>query len=257
MGARAYQNAGGPRLVEGMNREQICARYQDKVFLIARRIHDGLSRSATVQLGDLTAWGAIGLLEAFDRFDASRGVRFSTYAEHRIRGTIYDALRARDTTTRRRRDLAKRIATAQQRLLRKHGREPEPEEVAAELGVDMERYWAAIEATKPISEVSYDMPDDDGRPLLEVLTDPSQSSAEQRILAHEVRSELKKAILELPERQRQCLMMYHDREMSLAEIAAVYDVSVSRISQILTEARAKLKKRLMEVIDLSDLERVG
>lgn len=239
-----------------MTREQICAKYHDKVFLVARRIHERLSRSATVQIDDMVAWGAIGLLEAFERYDASKGVRFSTYAEHRIRGTIYDALRARDTSTRRRRDLAKRIEAARQRLLRSKQREPVPEEVAHELGIDLERYWSAIDATKQITVVSYDTPDEEGRPLMDVLSDPGAASAEQRVLADQVRAELRKAIQELPERQRHCLMMYYDREMSLAEIGAVYSVSVSRISQILTEARSRLRRRLKAVVDPADLEAV-
>ena len=253
-GARAYESAGPPRLVEGMTREQICAKYHDKVFLVARRIHERLSRNATVQIDDMVAWGAIGLLEAFERYDPSKGVRFSTYAEHRIRGTIYDALRARDTSTRRRRDLAKRIEAARQRLLRSKQREPLPEEIAAELNVDLERYWSAVDATKQITVVSYDTPDEEGRPLMDVLSDPGASSAEQRVLADQVRTELRQAITELPERQRHCLMMYYDREMSLAEIGAVYSVSVSRISQILTEARNRLRRRLRSVIDPADLE---
>ena len=252
-GARAYQSAGPPRLVEGMTREQICVKYHDKVFLVARRIHERLSRNATVQVDDMVAWGSIGLLEAFERYDQSKGVRFSTYAEHRIRGTIYDALRARDTSTRRRRDLAKRIEAARVRLLRRRGAEPEPEAIAKELGIDLDRYWSAVEATKQISVVSYDTPDDEGRPLLEILSDPDANSAEQRLLANEVRVELRKAIEDLPERQRHCLMMYYDREMSLAEIGAVYSVSVSRISQILSEARGRLRRRLRAVIDPQDL----
>ncbi|HHO51821.1 MAG TPA: FliA/WhiG family RNA polymerase sigma factor [Deltaproteobacteria bacterium] len=256
-GARAYGSTGGPpRLVEGMTREHICAKYHDKVFLVARRIHERLSRNATVQLDDMVAWGAIGLLEAFERYDASKGVKFSTYAEHRIRGTIYDALRARDTSTRRRRDLAKRIEAARQRLLRQYQREPEPEEIADELGVDLERYWSAVEATKQITVVSYDTPDEEGRPLMEVLAEPGRANAEQRMLAHEVRQQLRAAIQELPERQRHCLVMYYDREMSLAEIGAVYGVSVSRISQILSETRLRLRRRLRSVIDLSDIEGV-
>lgn len=251
---RAYKADPKARTVEGLDRDQTCHRYQDKVFLVARRIFERLSRNATVQIEDLVAWGAIGLLEAFDRFDASKGVRFSTYAEHRIRGTIYDALRARDTSTRRRRDLAKRIEAARVALSRRLGREPEPEELAAELEFDLERYWSAVEATKQITEISYELPNDEGRPLMDVLTDAGSSTTEQKMLAQEVRKALRDAIEMLPERQRRCLSMYYDREMSLAEIASVYDVSVSRISQILTEARNRLRKRLQQLVDPEDLK---
>ena len=86
--AQAYAKSAPVPRVEGLTRDEICVRYQDKVFLVARRIHERLSRHAGVEIDDLVSWGAIGLLEAFDRFDACKGVKFSTYAEHRIRDGI-------------------------------------------------------------------------------------------------------------------------------------------------------------------------
>ena len=252
--AHAYAKAApGPR-VEGLTRDEICHRYQDKVFLVARRVFERLSRHAGVELEDLVSWGAIGLLEAFDRFDATKGVKFSTYAEHRIRGTIYDQLRARDTSTRRRRDMEKRLAFAKEKLQRGLGREPTPEEIAAELGIDIEQYWAAVYKTAPTTHVSVDSPDEEtGRPLLEVIADRQEVGVEHRIVMEQVRLALRDAIKALPERQRHCVMMYYDKEMSLAEIAAVYDVSVSRISQIISEARKRLRSALAEAVDLTDL----
>lgn len=251
--AQAYAKSAPVPRVEGLTRDEICVRYQDKVFLVARRIHERLSRHAGVEIDDLVSWGAIGLLEAFDRFDASKGVKFSTYAEHRIRGTIYDQLRARDTSTRRRRDLEKRLNFARQKLQRSLGREPAPEEVAEELGIDIDQYWAAVYKTAPTTHVSVDSPDEEtGRPLLEVIADTSDAGVEQRIVMDQVRLSLRAAIKALPDRQRHCVMMYYDKEMSLAEIAAVYDVSVSRISQIISEARKRLRAALAETIDLAD-----
>jgi len=252
--AKAYANAKQTRLVEGLDRDQTCVRYQDKVFLVARRIHERLSRHASVEIDDLVSWGAIGLLEAFERFDASKGVKFSTYAEHRIRGTIYDQLRARDTSTRRRRDLAKRVEAARRRLLGKMGREPEPQELADELEITLDDYWAAVRKTAPTTHVSVDSPDEDtGRPLLEVLASREDTSVEQQMVVQQVREALRHAIKQLPERHRHCVMMYYDKEMSLAEIAAVYDVSVSRISQIISDARRRLRKMLADAVDLADL----
>ena len=100
------------RTVEGLSRDDACRRYQRKVQLIARGIYGKLSPDATIQLDDLVSCGAIGLLEAYDRFDESRGIAFSTYAEYRIRGAVYDALRGQDTFSRRRRELARRIERA-------------------------------------------------------------------------------------------------------------------------------------------------
>lgn len=252
--AKAYTNVRQARLVEGMTRDQACLRYQDKVFLVARRIHERLSRHAGIEVDDLVSWGAIGLLEAFERFDATKGVKFSTYAEHRIRGTIYDQLRARDTSTRRRRDLAKRIDAARRRMVGKLGREPEPQELADALEVPLEEYWAAVHKTAPTTHVSVDAPDEDtGRPLLEVIASQDDTSVEQQMVVRQVREALRTAVGALPERHRHCVMMYYDKEMSLAEIAAVYDVSVSRISQIISDARRRLRRALADEIELGDL----
>jgi RNA polymerase sigma factor FliA len=252
--AHAYAKAAPLPRVEGLTRDEICRKYQDKVFLVARRIHERLSKHAGAEIEDLVSWGAIGLLEAFERFDATKAVRFSTYAEHRIRGTIYDQLRARDTSTRRRRDLEKRMNFATAKLQRTLGRIPEPEEIAAELEISLDQYWACVYKTAPTTHVSVDSPDEDtGRPLLEVLADREDTGVEQQIVVNQVRNALKEAIKALPDRQRHCVMMYYDKEMSLAEIAAVYEVSVSRISQIITEAKGKLRAALADQIDLSDL----
>ena len=115
---RTYR-AGTPRRVEGMTRDEVCHRFQRKVILLARRLSERLPSDASMQFDDLVSCGAIGLLEAFDRFEPSRGIQFSTFAEYRIRGAMLDALRSSDTFSRRRRQLANRIAdlvTAQQEM---------------------------------------------------------------------------------------------------------------------------------------------
>ena len=123
---RAYKSNKHSRRVENLTREEACYRFKSKVDLVARRVSDRLPRDAAVQLEDLMSWGAIGLLEAFDRFDESRGIKFSTYAEFRIRGAMYDALRTHDTFSRRRRLMARRVDQAQEACRRKQGREPTP-----------------------------------------------------------------------------------------------------------------------------------
>jgi RNA polymerase sigma factor for flagellar operon FliA len=217
-------------------------------------VYERLSSDAAVQLDDLTSWGAIGLLEAFDRYDAGRGIKFSTYAEYRIRGAMYDALRTHDSFTRRRRQLAKKIDAAQEDVRRNLGRQPRPEEVAKKLDISLEEYFRAVDSTKPVSHVSIDdTQSSTGRPLLETLASSNTPNPAMRITVSEVREQLNVAIGELPERQRQCVLMYYGKDMSLAEIAAVYNISVSRISQILSEARRRLKKKLQKFIDPEDL----
>jgi len=222
------------------------------VSLVARRVSDRLPRDAAVQIEDLMSWGAIGLLEAFDRFDASRGIKFSTYAEYRIRGAMYDALRTHDSFSRRRRQLARRLEQAEESARKRLGYEPPPEVVAAELDMTLDDYWLAVDRVKPVSHVSFSGEDQTGRPLAETLIgDDCGPSA--RLTAAEARRLLNEAIQELPERERQSIMMYYGKDMSLAEIAAVYNVTVSRISQILGAARVRLRKKLAPSLQASDI----
>jgi RNA polymerase sigma factor FliA len=243
------------RLVQGMTRTEVCEHFRSKVLLLARRVYERLSPDASVQLEDLLSCGAIGLLEAFDRFEPSRGIKFTTYAEYRIRGAMYDALRTQDTFTRRRRQLARRVQLSTEEVRRKVDREPTPKEVASYMGISLDEYWAAIDRVKPINHVSIDgtSNEEDGRPLLEkIMTNPN-NNADVQITIAEVKHQLRTAIEQLPERQRQCVMMYYGKEMSLAEIAAVYGITVSRVSQVLSDSRTRLRKKLAPFVDKADL----
>jgi RNA polymerase sigma factor for flagellar operon FliA len=252
--AAARYHTEAVRLVEGLSRDEICLKYQPKVLLLARRVYERLSSDASVELGDLVSNGAIGLLDAYDRFDESRGIQFSTFAEYRIRGQMYDALRANDTFTRRRRQEARRLQDAVETVRRQMGRDPLPHEVAEYLGITLDDYWRRVDKVKPVSHVSIDSTggDSESRPLIERLMDPAAANADASILAREVRQHLREAIGDLPDRQRQCVLMYYGKDMSLAEISQVYGVTVSRISQILTEARRRLRKKLTPFVDTAD-----
>jgi RNA polymerase sigma factor for flagellar operon FliA len=257
--ALAYQQQAiaTERLIDGLNRQEVCVRYQGKVMLLARRLAERLPPDCQVELGDLISYGAIGLLEAFERFDDSREIQFSTYAEYRIRGAMLDALRSNDTFSRRRRQLSRRIESAAQELRRELGREPEPVEVAQQLGIDLDDYWSAMERVSPISVVSLDSgagDDDESRTLLEQIENESAVRPDLDLGAVDLRRVLREAIAGLPERERHCVLMYYGKELSLAEIAEVYGVTASRISQVLTGARGRLRKRLSDDVELSDLE---
>ncbi len=245
---------GGERRVEGLGRDEACRRYHRKVLLIARSIHARLAPDATIQLDDLVSCGAIGLIEAFDRFDARRGIAFSTYAEYRIRGAIYDALRGQDTFSRRRRELARRVERATEHLRQALGRDPEASEVAVYLEIDLEEYWAAIDRVKPVTHASLHAgEDDEQRPLSETIEQQDAVDPGTVVRVRELREQLAAAIDSLPEKQRDCIVMYYGTGMSLAEIASVYGVTVSRISQIISAARKVLRKRLDGIIDEDDL----
>jgi RNA polymerase sigma factor for flagellar operon FliA len=254
-----YRTEDGIRRVEGLTRDQVCRRFQPKVMLLARRLHERLSAELRIPLDDLAAVGAIGLLEAFDRFDPARGIQFSTFAEYRIRGAMYDALRDNDAFSRRRRQLSKKIGAAADEIRKATGRNPTADEVASRLELSLEEYHLAVERTKPVVQVSLDTPtnpdETPGLAMIDRIADP-QTGVDLSMVADEVKAALKEAILELPDRQRQCVMMYYSGELTLAEIAKVFDITVSRVSQILSESREKLRKKLLTTLDPADLNAV-
>ncbi len=238
--------------VEGLTRDEVCRKYRKKLIMIARRIHERLPSHAGITIDDLASIGAIGLLETFDRFDASRGIRFSTFVEYRIRGAMYDALRESDVFSRRRRTLAKRIEGSVQELRSSLGRQPEPQEVANYLQISLEDYHSALEHTAPITMLPLDAPadGDDGEGARHLDRLPSnEPTAEDMLVAAGLRTELKQAVQKLPEKQRLAVLMYYGKGLTLAEIAAVWKVTPSRISQILSEARATLREVLAPSIE--------
>lgn len=259
MTQRSYVSREEPRsvLIDGMTREKICQRYQGRIMLLARRLSDRLPSGTELTREDLASCGAIGLLEAIDRFDETRNIQFTTYAEYRIRGAMMDALRASDTFSRHRRKLARRIQDATRALALKLGRLPEPEEVAEHLDMDIEEYWQAVHRVAPVSYVSLDDTegpdgDDEGRVRAESMVGTDADTAFRALLQKEARDHLKDAIARLPERKRTCVLLYYGRDMSLAEIAAVYKVTPSRICQILGEARRDLRRALRGTIEPAD-----
>lgn len=249
----------GERRIEGQTREEICRKYQRKILLLARRIAERLPPGCEVGADDLGSFGAIGLLEAFDRYDDTRDILFTTFAEYRIRGAMMDALRATDTFSRHRRQMSKRIQEMTVKLTHRLGRTPEPREIAAKMDMDLDTYWRAMDRITPISHVSMDDQDgpdgdDGGRSIAETINDDSMESAFSGIMREQAKSTLRVAVDALPERKRNCVILYYGRDMNLAEVAAVFGVTPSRVSQVLSEARKDLRRSLDGIIGSGDLE---
>jgi RNA polymerase sigma factor FliA len=227
--------------VEGLTRDEACRRFQPRVRAIARRL--GEKARGQVEVDDLVSVGSMGLLEAFDRFSPERGLPFSAFADFRIRGAMMDALRGHDPFSRRRRQLARRLSQTSEAMRAELGRAATPEELAGRLQLSVDAYQTAVSRTVPVVVLPFDAPSDDDLPLADVLPDP-ELGAEGHLLRSEALAVLKSAINQLPDRQRQAVVLYYTEELSLAEIGQVFDVSVSRVSQILTEARGRLFLKL-------------
>lgn len=246
--ARAYRPLHDVRRIDGMTREEICRRYQQQILQLARRMYDHAgAMESGLSPGDLVGHGVVGLLEAFDRYEKSFGVDFTTFAEYRIRGSMLDALRTADPSTRRRRQLEQQIDQIRQRILEREGTPPSHEMVAAELGVEMEAYWQLLDNLAPVTLV----------PIREALSITEEPHAPRQLLAREARDILRNAMDTLPDRERRAVLLYYGRDCSLAEIAVLFEVSPARISQILSTARGRLKAALQLSADVPALIEEG
>jgi RNA polymerase sigma factor FliA len=242
--ARAYRPLHDVRRIDGMTREEICRHYQARILKLARRAFDQIGpEGSPLSPDDLVSHGVLGLLEAFERYERSFGVDFASFAEYRIRGAMLDARRSADPSTRRRRELAQQLQDATRRLQLQGLQKPSHEELAAELGLEVEAYWQLLDQLAPVTLV----------PLELAFSVPEEPSAPRMMLGEEARDILRTALDELPERERLAVLLYYGRDCSLAEIAVLFEVTPSRVSQLLSIARGRLRAALSEAIDLPSL----
>jgi RNA polymerase sigma factor for flagellar operon FliA len=226
-------------------RAQLLDRYLGLVHHVAREIG---ARTPAVEVEELVSAGTIGLVRALDSFDLSRGLAFSTYAVRRIRGAILDDLRSRDWTPRSVRAKNRKLLAVTASLQAALGRAPEPREVAAALEIDLETYWQWKGASEGGVMLSFDgaaMPGQrSALTLEETLDDPDAPLPGQDLTREEQVEALRKAIDQLPEKERTVLALYYYEELNLRQIAEVLHVTESRISQIRSQALRRLRGRL-------------
>jgi RNA polymerase sigma factor for flagellar operon FliA len=210
----------------------------------------GILRKAPphAELDDLVSAGTIGLLEAVDKFEPDYGLAFSTFAQPRIRGAILDDLRRRDHVSRSQRKRMRDIGQARERLAGELGRDPDARELASALDVPVDTYWKWDRALQRASKVSLDQPLDgaEGREMrpMEVVPDEDAEMPDETVARKEEVDLLREHILELPSREREVLSLYYFEELKLREIAEVFGVTESRISQIRSQAIKRLRKSM-------------
>lgn len=199
---------------------------------------------ASVELDDLIQAGTVGLLEAVGRFDASQGASFATFASQRIRGAMLDELRSRDWLPRSVRRNARMVDEAVRRLEQQLGRAAEENEIATELGMELEEYRQLLSDTNSGNLLPFEMLLEEGaEPGVE---DTTQDTPLQQFLDGEKRDQLVAAIEALPEREKLLMALYYQEELNLKEIGAVLGVTESRVSQLHSQAVGRLRARLAE-----------
>ena len=197
---------------------------------------------------DLMGAAVIGLITAAERFDPNRGVKFKTFAEQRIRGTIMDELRAQDWLSRSLREKFKRLEREFSALEQKLGRNPSSEEVAEAMGLGLEDYFKLLEEVHFLSFISLDdnREDEEGMPfgLLDILEDPAIENPQTQLMARQLLDSLGEAIENLPDKERLVITLYYFEELNLKEIGAVLSLTESRISQLHSQAVMRLRTKM-------------
>ena len=236
-----YQQASAP-LTE-TEREALIESHLPLVKFIADRLAAKLPSS--VDRDDLISAGMIGLLDAVDKYDASRGVMFKTYAEMRVRGAMLDSLRDLDWAPRSMRRRAREIEAAYLQLEQHYNRPATEEEIAAHLGLSISEFHRLLGDIRGLTVTGLDYAEDDetGIRPRQIPSDPAQMPL-ARYEQAEVSEHLAKAIDKLPERERQVVALYYLEEMNMKEIGAVLGVTESRVSQVHTQAVIRLRASL-------------
>lgn len=229
-------------------REALLTQHLGLVHHVARQLARGLSTAA--ELDELVSAGTMGLIQAADSFDKSRGLSFSTYAVPRIRGAILDELRKQDHVPRNVRRRTRDVTRARDALAATLRRSPTERELSAHLQVptEMLRKWELdAEGAAPCS---FDQPvrnESSPGTLADSIADERTVSVDDLLThEHEV-GQLKLAIARLKEQERTVLALNFFEELKLQEIARVLNLSVCRISQIRTAALAKLRVNLRDL----------
>lgn len=222
-------------------RDHLIVHYSPLVKFVAGRVGAGLPSS--VDPGDLVSSGVFGLIDAIERFDPERGVKFETFAVPRIRGAVYDGLRQLDWVPRSVRSRAREVERSFSELEHQLGRSPSDEELAAHLRISTEelaRWLSAIASTTvgPLDRAiaaGAEPAADDG---------PGSGSPSAVLEDRELSRIMREEIRKLPEREKLVLSLYYDEGLTLAEIGGVLGVTESRVSQIHTKSVLHLRSRL-------------
>ena len=235
-------------------RQKLIEEYTPLIRFIAKKISVRLP--ANIDVEDLVSNGVIGLMDAIDKYDATRDNKFKTYAEFRIRGAILDGLRAQDWVPRSVRDKAKMLERSHTQLETKLGRLPTDKETAEHLGLTPKEFYNLLSQTQPVNMLSIDSATNfqnmDRKSFFHVLQ--TESNPFSHLNVKSVKTEIKKMIATLPERQRIVLSLYYYEGFNLRKIGSILGVTESRVSQLHAQAIQRLKVKLEQAFKEHELK---
>ena len=224
-------------------REQIIIEYAPLVKIVAGRL--SMYLGGNVEYEDLVSYGVFGLIDAIDKFDTNKDVKFETYASLRIRGSILDQIRKMDWIPRTVRQRQRKIDEAIKSLEARTGKTPTDEMLAEELGVSGEELLSWQSQLKVTNVVSLnEFVESGNEPVMDAKGNFRFAQPEEVIAETELKRMLKDAMQLLTENEQKVILQYYYEDLTLKEISRVLEVSESRISQLHTKALQKMKKKM-------------
>jgi len=224
-------------------RELFIKQYAPLVKYVAGKVAVGMP--SNVEFDDLVGFGVFGLLDAIDKFDPEKNVKFKTYAVTRIRGSIFDELRSIDWVPRSVRQKTREIEDAIVRLESKLGRTASDTEIAGSLQQTL--YKISGTSIMSLNDVWYSGDDSERISIGDSIESPSSLNPDVIVEREEMKRVIVEAINELPEKEKMVLVLYYYEDLTLKEIGQVLNVTESRVSQLHTKANLRLRAKLTNI----------
>lgn len=240
------EDDGEPEPFDRNNREQIIKDYVPLVKFVAHRIASRLP--SHVELDDLINSGILGLMDAIEKFEPTRNIKFKTYAELRIKGAILDGLRDLDWVPRSLRRKKKDIETAYRLIEQQKGRAATDEEVARHLGIPLDELHKNLDELKGVTLGTFVEAGEDGEgeSLISFVPDPDAEDPHQVFQTAEIKDILQSAIEGRPKKEKFVVQLYYFDELTMKEIGILLNITESRVSQLHTKAMLQLRSKLLE-----------
>lgn len=240
-----YRKARDPRI-----REAFITQYAPLVKYVAGKVAVGMPNN--VEFDDLVGFGVFGLLDAIDKYDPDKNVKFKTYAVTRIRGAIFDELRSIDWVPRSVRQKTREIEETIGSLEAQLGRTVTDQEIAGALGISEDEFLKTmlkISGTSVLSlnDVWFSNDETERFSIGETIEAPSSLNPDVIVEKDEIRRVIAEAIDELPDKEKKVLVLYYFEDLTLKEIGQVLEVTESRVSQLHTKAILRLRSKLTNI----------
>ncbi|MDR3139067.1 MAG: RNA polymerase sigma factor WhiG [Treponema sp.] len=231
-------------------RENFIKQYAPLVKYVAGKVAVGMPHN--VEFDDLVGFGVFGLLDAIDKFDPEKNVKFKTYAVTRIRGAIIDELRNIDWVPRSVRQKTREVEEAIGALEAQLGRTATDQEIAGSLGMDEDEYLKTImkisgTSILSLNDVWFSGDENDKVSIGDSIESPASLNPDVIVEKDEIRRVIIEAINDLPDKEKKILVLYYYEDLTLKEIGQVLEVTESRVSQLHTKAILRLRSKLTNI----------